>query len=471
MIEPSVAARCARRSFAVSSGAMAMAVVFGVSAVLHVAAVVIVQWRTNGVPAFPDSAGYDMSSSVVAGAWHLGLPLTSRNLASWTGSQLWGYPTLMALAKVVTGGGWLAAKVVLALLAATGAVAAYTLATVSGRGGRRAAVAGLAVGASPTLLLWDAWGLKDGLITTLVLWTLVVQTRARFWLASAVTLVSIQACLYLRPATALFLAVALLARVRPRREQVTGVLILAAAAFVIVLPRLAVLAHLVNTLQVQDGTALRFSGGYGSRNVLDHPQYLVDLLFGPFPWAYGSGTATPERWLYPGTALWIACLALAPAAVRRAWQDGDGIGRAAILGGAAYGATYLDTFGATFYRQRSLLECMLVLVIVLYLPLPVTSVARRVHLWLGIVACVALLQNADLTPTNLSKALVALTVTAGLVWIAAPNPVSMFARRLERARVSPGDHSLGAAVKPRRVMTPQSAGVLRRAVHVPRRRQ
>ncbi|MFF3247488.1 hypothetical protein ACFYWY_28055 [Streptomyces sp. NPDC002870] len=377
--------------------------VFTVAAVLHVCVVLVVHSQTNGYALFPDARGYDSTSNAIAAAWRSGSRLEARDLSGLAGSAVWGYPAIMALCRVMTGGGWLAAKTVLALLAATGAVAAYGLAIASGRGRKRAVVVGVMVGTSPSLLLWDAWGLKDGLITTFVLWSLLVQTRARFSLTCVTTMLSIYACMYLRPAAALFLAVALLARVRFRREYLAGCLIVVGAAALFVLPHLMMLLGLVDSLEVEDGTRLGFVGGYGSQNLLAHPQYLVTLLLGPFPWEFGPGTAVPGRWLYLGTIIWIASLVLAPTVLRRAWADTTGIGRAAVLGSAAYAAVYMATFGGAFYRQRSLLECMLIILVVLYLPLSPAEAMTRIHVWLALVAGVAVVHSPHLTPTMWGK--------------------------------------------------------------------
>ncbi|MFC4606817.1 hypothetical protein ACFO9E_03090 [Streptomyces maoxianensis] len=381
-----------------------------VAAVLHLCVVLVVHSQTNGYPLFPDARGYDSASNAIAAAWRSGSRLEARDLHALAGSAVWGYPAIMALCRVMTGGGWLAAKTVLALFSATGAVAAYGLAIASGRGRKRAAVVGLMVGTSPSLLLWDAWGLKDGLIASLVLWSLLVQTRARFSVACVSTMLSVYVCLYMRPAAALFLAVALLSRVRCSRKYLAGSLIVVGAAALFVLPRLMLLLDLVDSLEVQDGTRLGFAGGYGSENLLDHPQYLVTLLLGPFPWEFGPETANPGRWLYLGTIIWIASLVLAPTALRRAWSDTTGVGRAAVVGAAAYTAVYLATFGGAFYRQRSLLECMLIILVVLYLPLAPARAMMRIHVWLALVAGVAVVHSPHLAPTMWGKLLAACVI-------------------------------------------------------------
>lgn len=117
-----------RRTFL---GALA---VLAAAAVLHVGVVLVVHSQTNGDALFPDAQGYRSASDMIAAAWRSGSPWEPRNISGMVGSAVWGYPAVMALCRLLTGGGWLAAKTVLALLAATGAVAAYGLALTSGRG-------------------------------------------------------------------------------------------------------------------------------------------------------------------------------------------------------------------------------------------------------------------------------------------------------------------------------------------------
>ncbi|MFF4348674.1 hypothetical protein [Streptomyces sp. NPDC001530] len=400
-----------------------------VAAVFHVATVLVVHVQTRGAAQFPDARGYDEASTQIAAAWAHGESFSMSLLSRLSGSEMWGYQTVMALGKIMTGGDWLAAKVVLALMAATGAPAAHRLGVTAGCGNRRAAFAGLIVSVSPNLLLWDAWGLKDGLLTTLVLWTLLLQAKARFWLACAGSLLSIQACLYTRPAAALFLVVALLSRARLSRSHLTGWLIIGAAAAFFLLPRATTLFSLVGSLEVKEGVALDFSAGYGSRNLLRNPEQIFVCLFGPFPWSFGPNTAGPMRWLYLGTTIWIASLALAPAALRKGWADTTKLGRPLILASIAYTSTYIVTFGATFFRQRSLLECMLITLIALYLPLSPAAAMKRIHMWLAVVAGLAVVQSPNLTPTMWSKVLaVCVLIAAGFMTLR-PCQLNNLARR------------------------------------------
>jgi hypothetical protein len=408
--------------------------VFSVAVVFHLGVVLLVHGGGGDQPLFPDARGYEAVSLTIADLWRGGRWLSLSDLASLTGSELWGYPVLMALCRVLTGGGWLAAKLLLAVLSAMAAPAAYGLAVVSGRGHRRGTVAGLAVGASPSLLLWDSWGLKDGLLVSLVLCVLFVQTRVRFSFACVVALIGTQTCLYLRPAAGLFLLVALLARVRFRRGYLLGLGILLVGATTFFLARSTVLFHLIETLQVKDGTALGFTGGYGSTNLLSHPEYFGTFLFGPFPWAFGPETAVPERLLYPGTMVWIMSLALVPSALRGAWADARGIGRSVILGSMTYAAMYLLTFGGAFYRQRSLLECAVVLLVVLYIPLSLHEAAVRVFIWLGAVAGFATLQSDDLAPTPQTKAILLVVMCLGVTLSIVANSLAGITRLTRRHR-------------------------------------
>ncbi|MET8780516.1 hypothetical protein [Streptomyces sp. NPDC004589] len=379
------------------------AAIFAVSAVFHVGVVLIVHQYSNGVHLYPDARRYDGQSTLMAFVWHAKGRTDVHGLERIAGSAFWGYPALMALCKVLTGGGWLAAKTVLSLISATGAVAAYALATTSGRGRKRATAVGLIVGTSPSLLLWDAWGLKDGLITSLLLWSLLLIVRTRFTIACLAGLAGIQLCTYLRAAAAVFIAAALIARIRLRRGYLVGLAVTATAVLVFIVPRAGVLFGLVDALEVGKGISFEFSGGYGSRNLLSNPQYISHFLFGPFPWAFGANTATPERWLYIGTVIWIVSLVLAPSAIKKAWGDTAGAGRTMVLASAAYAAVYLLGFGAEFYRQRSAVECMTMILIVLYSPLSPAVAVDRVLKWLAVVAGLAIMQSPYLAPTVWSK--------------------------------------------------------------------
>ncbi|MGW2525324.1 hypothetical protein ACWC09_52070 [Streptomyces sp. NPDC001617] len=400
--------------------------IVAVAAVFHVVTVLVVHVQTHGTAQFPDAREYDEASTRIATAWAEGKKLGPMELDWLSGSQLFGYQTAMALGKLMLGGGWLEAKVFLAVMAASGAAAAHRLGLAAGCANRRAAMAGLFVGMSPNLLLWDAWGLKDGLLTALLLWTLLFQARARFWLACMGSLLGIEACLYIRPAAALFLVASLLTRARLRRGHLMGWVVIAAATAFFVLPRVTTLFSLVGTLEVKQGVPLEFSAGYGTGNLLVHPEQIFVCVFGPFPWAFDSSTGGPMRWLYPGTILWIASLALAPAALRSAWADATKVGRPLILASIAYFSTYIVTFGAAFFRQRSVIECMLLTIIALYLPLSPVAAMKRVHIWLAVVAALAVVQSPDLTPTMWSKA-VAICVLAA-VGVLALRPFQLYDR-------------------------------------------
>ena len=76
---------------------------------------------------------------------------------------------------------------------------------------------------------------------------------------------------------------------------------------------------------------------------------------------------------------------------------------AAVLGSSAYAAAYMVGFRRTFYRQRSLLECMLIILVVLYLPLSPAGAMMRIHVWLAVIAAVAVVHSPHLTPTMWSK--------------------------------------------------------------------
>lgn len=376
--------------------------VFIIAVVGHVLVVVFVHLFTSGRPLFPDALGYELSSNTIARLWSAGQWLDTSDLASIVGSEIWGYPAMMAGARFLTGGGWLGAKVILALVSASAAPAAYGLALTAKVSQRRAVVVGIAVGLSPNLLLWDAWGLRDSLLVSLVLWVLLVQVRGHFWIAVGVTLLAVQVALYLRPTVAVFIAAALLARLRLRARHlvVGGVGLVIGLLFL--LPRTNVLVDLIDTVQIES-SRLTFTGGE-STNIIQHPQYLGRFFFGPFPWAFDEASSGPDRWQYIGTVIWIGCLAFLPTVCVRAWKDTDGIGRSMLVGGVAYGSIYLAAFGSAFYRQRSLLQCLLLILVLVFVPVESVVALKKLTIWLGAVALVPVFHGTSLLPSMSAKA-------------------------------------------------------------------
>lgn len=93
----------------------------------------------------------------------------------------------------------------------------------------------------------------------------------------------------------------------------------------------------------------------------------------------GRETSPPGRDRNSGHIRRIVSLALAPAALARAWRDPSGVSRSAVLACCACALAYLNAFGATFYEQRALLECMLGLLIVAYLPLTPIAALKRIQ--------------------------------------------------------------------------------------------
>lgn len=389
---------------------------FAIATAGHVAAVLLVHLFSGGEPLFPDAMGYDARSSHIRDLWADGVWLSARDLASIVGSEIWGYPALMAAAKLLTNGTWLTAKVVLSVLSASAAPAAYLLADSAEIRRSRAVLSGLAVGLSPNLLFWDAWGLRDSLLVALVLWTMVAQARFRLLPATMVTLVAVQLALYLRPTVAVFLVVALFSRVRLRPTYLLGVSISVAAAVVFLLPRTIALVDLIDTVRLESGP-LAFRGGEESTNVVSRPEHLATFLFGPFPWSFDPESSGPDRWQYIGTIVWIASLAFAPAAIRGAWRD-RAVGRPIVLASMAYATIYFASFGGAFYRQRSLLQCVLMVLVLAYVPLRASVMARRATIWFGFVGLIALFQAEPLLPSRTAKVAAAGVILIGVASVA-----------------------------------------------------
>lgn len=386
-----------------------------VAALSHVFIVLVVHSYAGG-PLGPDAAGYDVTSAHLAGLWRSGVSLADIRPAAVAGTEVWGFHFVIAAGRYLTGGGWLAGKVVVALIAASAAPAAYLLVASVEGSEKMARTAGAAVAMSPTLLFWNSVGLKDGLVVAVLLWVLVAQRHRSLIFAAFVTVVGIQACLYLRPAAAVALGAALFPRVpRWAPRSVTALFVLAVAATAIVLPRIDTLASLIPSLSIHEGQPLSFGGGPREAGWASAPAQVASSLFGPFPWAYGEGTAVPERWLYIGTTVWIALVGLALPSLRAAWRDTAG--RPLVLAMAAYALVYLTSFGGAFYRQRSVVEVILLIIVVRWWPLARSAMAPRVAIWMGGVAAFAILQSSDLTPTPVVKVTVMLALLALLLEI------------------------------------------------------
>jgi hypothetical protein len=414
----------------VGKGPIAM---FLIAAALHLLVVWLVHDGTDGQALYPDAMAYDARSDVIAQVLRSGHLLAPREFAQYTGSEFWGYPSLMAAAKVLTSGGWLAAKLALALLGASAAPAAYLLVEASKSTAHRARAAGWLVAASPSLVAFDAWGLKDGLVVAILLWALVAIVKAPFGLACLVTIGTAQTMLYVRPIGAVFVVAALLTRAQFRARYVVGGAFLAVGALYYLLPRFTLLIGLAKGQTIDATTQFGFAGGAEATSLYAHPQYIATFLFGPFPWAYGPGSGGAQRWLYLGTVVWIATLALAWRSIRIAWQDREGVGRALVAGAATYAMLYLGSFGGAFYRQRAVLECALLILVISYSPLSPGKALYRVSIWFGVVSCIALLQSPDLMPTPAAKAAFAV-VLAVLIPAALVPPHYLRFLRLRAAR-------------------------------------
>jgi len=377
--------------------------------------VIFVHLNTNGHPLAPDAWGYQEKSNFIAAAWAGGHPLSPAELAALTGTQQWGFNWTMAVARQVGGGSWLAAKLVIGLIAASAGPAAYLLVKSYSPDSRRAIIAGLGIAASPSLLYWDASGLKDGLIVAIVLWIVVVQVRTPPLIAVIVSLAGMQALLYVRPPAALFVLAGLAALFLHRRAAllIPAAAVAAIGATILIAPRAHTLLQLSGSLMIDPTTPLSWGGGTESTSLLLHPQHLGWFFFGPFPWSYGEGTDVPDRWLYIGTTIWIATLALVLPSIKVAWRDTTGPGRALVLAVSAYLLVYLGAFGGGFYRQRSLIEAAVLILVVCYCPLSPRVALDRVLMWLAVVAAFAMLQSPDLTPSLNDKAIAGLLLVVG----------------------------------------------------------
>ena len=136
---------------------------------------------------------------------------------------------------------------------------------------------------------------------------------------------------------------------------------------------------------------------------------LLHALLGPYPWAFGPGTDTVYRALYPGMVVWIVML---PAVALGCWEllrRGPRAARGIVVSALAYLYIYAVVFQSQgFFRQRYMVEILL-LVVGLYAFVLFT---QRALLWTGIGVCVvapaALVQASVLPLLGLAFVLIAL---------------------------------------------------------------
>lgn len=339
---------------------------FAVSALVQVAVTWFVHSYVNK-PIFPDAETYDQYGRTIALGIDRGM-IAMSELVKATGSRSWGVHAFFGYIYYLFGADWLYAKLGLALVAASAPVAVYVLARriLSSRTAIRFAV--IATLLFPTSFFWSAMGLKDAAVAALALDILAIQASVRDPWGMCIGLGAAAALLPVRPATAGALVLAIIFSRGARDGRRNRALRIAAGAVVlaaVVLPTGQRLAG--GTLLFPSSAEVGFAIGNEGRIELSgglpsqvfravQPIHIFRGLMSPRPWAIDEETASPYRWMYPGTAIWIILLPAAILGAVLATRRGLGASRALVLFAALYGLAYYVTFTDGFARQRTQVE-------------------------------------------------------------------------------------------------------------------
>ncbi len=394
---------------------------FVTGAGLRLVAVLAVQ-ALHGNFLFLDDQGYDQIGWSLAQAWS-SHTFPSPASYAYAGTLSYLYYLLVAAVYFVFGHYWLLVKVVAALLSALSVPAAAAVGNALD--GRRLAVrAGWLTALYPTAVFWGATGLKDGLLTALLLAMAAIALRPLTMRRLAAATAVIAVSFLTRPVMGivclamLVIPAAQLVRGRLQDEGPSARGGARIAVRFVGLPVLALVSvflaaryvHLLKSTLAGD-TAL--SLGSGPVTVSFSPSVVDGLrsLLGPFPWSFGPATETVYRSLYPGTVLWILML---PAVALGCWElvrRGSWAAKGVVVSALAYLYLYAAVFqNEGFFRQRYTVEILL-LVAGLYAFVRRPQWARA---WTAAGVCVvgvgALVQAGVFPPPGL--ALILLTVPA-----------------------------------------------------------
>ncbi|MGH8991760.1 MAG: hypothetical protein ACRDZ7_09565, partial [Acidimicrobiia bacterium] len=280
----------------------------------------------------------------------------------------WGPELLLGVTYWLLGADWLWAKLALALGAALGPVAIFVLAHGITANARARGWAFWLTALWPTTAFWSATGIKDGFVAGLGLAVLAVAySHPGVW-ASVTGVLGASMLFLLRPVVAgAVLAAILAADFLPRPELGArrgtqrwislGLVVLLAGA--LVLPRFARLVGAANTLKVEHNgqQVSAFGGGLVDeiKEVLS-PQSLAQGMVGPLPWLWDEHSASPYRWLFPSAAAWILALPLVGLGAWRAMRERSRAAVLVLVFAFVYLGVYYVAFTGGFFRQRSVIE-------------------------------------------------------------------------------------------------------------------
>jgi hypothetical protein len=326
--------------------------------------VVIAVHVYHGPFLFLDDRGYDMVGAKLADAWRDGI-FPDPSAVGLAGSSTYGYFTWVGVVYYLVGSSWLLVKVVGAVISSLAVVPAAAIGRSLG-GPRMEVVAAWLVAVYPTAVFWGSVGLKDAPLLTLFLAVTALGFRAVTLKRLAVQVALCGVAFSMRPGLGavclLALAPPILEGLRRRGDVLQGVarrsvaLVGGVAFAYVAFTNVGTLLDFAGRSAVNEGI-LALPPGSESAGSLPNVSSFITALMGPFPWAFGEGTDTVYRALYPGMVIWIALL---PAGALGAWdllRHGSAGARGLAISTVAYFAMYLAYFGNEgFFRQRFLVE-------------------------------------------------------------------------------------------------------------------
>jgi hypothetical protein len=369
---------------------------------------------------FLDDQGYDRIGWLLAQDWHMHT-YPNPGAVGYAGTLSYLYYLFVAAVYFLLGRHWILVKLLTALLSALSVPAAAAIG--DSLGGRRLGVAAAWLTALyPNAVFWGATGLKDGPLATLLLAMAAIALRPLTMRRLAGMTVLIVMAFLARPVEGVVcVAMAVLPTIRLWRGRgpgqghpvrtgsgvlvmLVGVPALAMASFFLAARYLPILkAGMADGAPLSPGTAaVTISYAPSSHDFLQ-------ALLGPYPWAFGPGTDTVYRALYPGMVVWIVML---PAVALGCWEilrRGPWAARGIIASALAYLYLYTAVFQSQgFFRQRYTVEILLLVAgVYAFVRFP-----QRATVWTAIGACViapaALVEAGVLPPLGFALVLIAL---------------------------------------------------------------
>lgn len=376
---------------------------YAIAAAIQVAAVLASHLAGSGKPSHPDAIGQDILGSRIAAAWDSGGFPTAGDLRSIAGTQVWGPEFFIGAVYRFFGHHWLYARLAMACVAGIGPPAIAVLARRYTRDQRALWSAFLLAALWPATLYWTVSGTKDAYVGGLALATLACVTVAPAFRGALIGILGASAFLVMRPVVGLALvsvAVVVLftggGRVWSSRSArvLGGLVAMTLVGAALALPRAAELTRTINsnTIEFAEGERAALLEDGITSNVIRaaKPSTVAKALTSPLPWKLRPQDASPYRWLFAASTLWILMLPLIGFGIADAFRRNRRMTWGLVIFCAVYFGGYLLTYAGEFARQRSLIEPIGLLFVVIALASDAARSIRVTTVWLALVSCFGL---------------------------------------------------------------------------------